>query len=52
VTAQAIDHVTGLVVGGAMLAALGAVLGLVAGFALRDFLERRICGWVPGADDE
>jgi hypothetical protein len=44
--------VIGLVVGGAMLAVLGGVLGVTLGFSFRDQLERRICGWFPGCDDE
>jgi hypothetical protein len=29
-----------------------SVVGLTLGFSLRDHLERRICGWFPGCDDE
>jgi hypothetical protein len=28
------------------------IVGMTLGFSLRDHLERRICGWFPGCDDE
>jgi hypothetical protein len=43
-------------VGASVLVVLGLVSGLVLGvpigFAFRDALERRICGWLPGSDEE
>lgn len=47
-----IGAVMGTVMLVVMCAAAALVVGVTLGFGFRDALERRICGWCPGSDEE